>query len=60
MNLNTELGKLKRVGPKTTELLAGKGLYTAGDLACYYPARYEKYMSLSAVSGTEGPTWYRA
>ena len=53
MNLNTELGKLKRVGPKTTELLAGKGLYTAGDLACYYPARYEKYMSLSAVSGTE-------
>ena len=53
MNLQTEVGKLKRVGPKTAELLAGKGLYTAGDLVNYYPSRYEKYVSLSAVSSTE-------
>ena len=53
MNLQTEVGKLKRVGPKTAELLSGKGLYTAGDLVSYYPYRYEKYVSLSAVSAAE-------
>ena len=53
MDLQTEVGKLKRVGPKTAELLAGKGLNTAGDLVNYYPYRYEKYVSLSAVSAAE-------
>ena len=53
MDLNTEVGKLKRVGPKTAELLMNKGLRTAGDLVNYYPSRYEKYVGLSAVSGTE-------
>ena len=53
MNLQTEVGKLKRVGPKTAELLNSKGLYTAGDLVNYFPYRYEKYVSLSAVSAAE-------
>ena len=53
MNLQTEVGKLKRVGPKTAELLGSKGLYTANDLVNYYPYRYEKYVSLSAVSAAE-------
>ena len=53
MNLQTEVGKLKRVGPKTAELLRSKGLYTAGDLVNYFPYRYEKYVSLSAVSAAE-------
>ena len=53
MNLQTEVGKLKRVGPKTAELLGSKGLYTAGDLVNYYPYRYEKYVSLSAVAAAE-------
>ena len=50
MNVNTEVGKLKRVGPRTAELLQSRGLNTAGDLVSYYPSRYEKYVSLSAVS----------
>ena len=53
MDLQTGVGKLKRVGPKTAELLYGKGLYTAGDLVSYYPYRYEKYVSLCAVSQAE-------
>ena len=53
MNLQTEVGKLKRVGPKTAQLLSDRGLSTAGDLVSYYPYRYEKYVSLSAVSATE-------
>lgn len=53
MNLQTEVGKLKRVGPKTAELLESKGLRTVGDLVGYYPSRYEKYVSLTAVSQTQ-------
>ena len=53
MDLQTQVGELKRVGPKTAELLRSKGLLTAGDLVAYYPSRYEKYMGLSAVSQTE-------
>ena len=53
MNLQTEVGKLKRVGPRTAELLESRGLYTAGDLLTYYPSRYETYTALSAVSQTE-------
>lgn len=54
MNLHTEVGKLKRVGPRTAELLQSRGLNTVGDLVSYYPSRYEKYVSLSAVSATTG------
>ena len=53
MNLQTKVGELKRVGPKTAELLNSKGIYTAADLVCHYPSRYEKYVSLTAVSGTQ-------
>ena len=53
MNLQTQVGELKRVGPKTAELLQSKGLSTAGDLVAYYPSGYEKYVALSAVSQTE-------
>ena len=56
MDLQTQVGELKRVGPKTAELLRSKGLLTAGDLVAYYPSRYEKYMGLSAVSQTEENT----
>ena len=53
MDLQTKVGKLKRVGPKTAELLESRGLCTVGDLVGYYPSRYEKYVPLSAVSGTQ-------
>lgn len=53
MNLHTEVGALKGVGPKTADLLAGKGILTASDLVNYYPFRYEQYVRLSAVSQTE-------
>ena len=53
MDLKTKVGKLKRVGPKTAELLESRGLGTVGDLVSYYPSRYEKYTALSAVSGTQ-------
>lgn len=53
MDLQTEVRKLKRVGPRTAELLESKGLCTVGDLVTYYPSRYEKYVSLSAVSQTQ-------
>ena len=53
MDLKTKVGKLKRVGPKTEELLESRGLGTVGDLVSYYPSRYEKYTALSAVSGTQ-------
>ena len=52
MNLHTEVGKLKGVGPRTEQLLQSKGLGTVGDLAAYYPSRYEKYVGLSAVSAS--------
>ena len=52
MNLQTKVEELKGVGPKTAELLRSRGLCTAEDLAFYYPSRYEKYVSLSAVSQT--------
>ena len=52
MDINTEVGKLKRVGPRTAELLQSKGLNTVGNLVGYYPSRYEKYVSLSAVSAS--------
>ena len=53
MNLQTDVAKLKGVGTKTAELLYSKGLRTVNDLVCYYPSRYEKYVSLSSVSRTE-------
>ena len=53
MNLQTDVEKLKRVGPRTAELLRGKGLNTAGDLVSYYPSRYESYTALTAVSQTQ-------
>lgn len=53
MNLQTDVAKLKGVGAKTAELLYNKGIRTVSDLVCYYPSRYEKYVSLSAVSQTE-------
>ena len=53
MNLQTDVAKLKGVGAKTAELLYSKGIRTVSDLVCYYPSRYEKYVSLSAVSQTE-------
>ena len=40
------------MGPRTAELLQSKGLNTVGNLVGYYPSRYEKYVSLSAVSAS--------
>ena len=50
MNLQTEVGKLNRVGPKTVELLTSHGIYTVSDLVNHYPMRYEQYTPLCAVS----------
>ena len=53
MDLETDVAKLKRVGTKTAELLYSRGIRTVNDLVTYYPSRYEKYVSLSAVSQAE-------
>ena len=42
MDINTEVGKLKRVGPRTAELLQSKGLNTVGDLVGYYPSQHDQ------------------
>ncbi len=51
MKMNDSVGKLKRVGIKTKELLESKELRTVGDLIDYYPSRYEEFGDI--VGGAE-------
>ncbi len=43
MDQTTKLTRIKGIGPRTAELYAGRGVFTAGDLLAYYPVRYEAF-----------------
>lgn len=50
MRLDTPLGDIKGVGPKTVEQLALAGLHTVGDLIEFLPRRYEDYTQASKIA----------
>jgi ATP-dependent DNA helicase RecG len=49
MSLTSEARMIKGVGPQRAELLAGRGIYTVGDLLGYLPFRYEDRIHFSQV-----------
>lgn len=53
MQMDTRVTELRGVGTKTAELLAGRNIYTIGELLRYYPARYEEYKKLVSLPKAE-------
>ncbi|MCB9654755.1 MAG: ATP-dependent DNA helicase RecG [Deltaproteobacteria bacterium] len=51
--LQTPLGALSGVGPKTTERLLEKGLATVQDALFFFPRRYERWFGLSPIASLE-------
>ena len=49
MSLSSDVRMIKGVGPQRAELLAGRGIYTLGDLLGYLPFRYEDRIHFSKV-----------
>jgi ATP-dependent DNA helicase RecG len=49
MRLDTPLGDIKGVGPKTVEQLAVAGFHNVGDLIEFLPRRYEDYTQVSRI-----------
>jgi ATP-dependent DNA helicase RecG len=61
MTLSTPLSDLKGVGPQLQKKLAVLGLHTAGDLAGYWPRRYDDYSTVMRVAGLRpGPVTIEA
>jgi ATP-dependent DNA helicase RecG len=50
LELSTPVRYVKGVGPRIAEALAGKGMYTVGDLLHYLPFRYEDRLNPRGVS----------
>jgi ATP-dependent DNA helicase RecG len=50
LELSTPVRYIKGVGPRIAELLAGKGIYTVGDLLHYLPFRYEDRLNPRGIS----------
>lgn len=50
MQLNSSLGEIKGVGPKTVEALAARGFQTFKDLLYYFPRKYEDYAAYTKIS----------
>jgi ATP-dependent DNA helicase RecG len=50
MRLDTPLGDIKGVGPKTVERLALAGFQTVGDVIEFLPRRYEDYTQVSKIT----------
>ena len=50
MQLNSSLGEIKGVGPKTAEALAARGFQTFKDLLYYFPRKYEDYAAYTKIS----------
>ena len=48
-----ELEDLKKVGPKTIELLHKLNIYTIEDLLNYYPYRYNVYQPVHVKDGQQ-------
>ena len=50
LELSTPVRYVKGVGPHIAEMLAGKGIYTVGDLLHYLPFRYEDRLNPRGIS----------
>ena len=50
MQLNSSLGEIKGVGPKTAEALSARGFQTFKDLLYYFPRKYEDYAAYTKIS----------
>jgi ATP-dependent DNA helicase RecG len=50
LELSTPVRYVKGVGPRIGETLAGKGIYTVGDLLHYLPFRYEDRLNPRGIS----------
>ena len=50
LELSTPVQYVKGVGPRIGEVLAGKGIYTVGDLLHYLPFRYEDRLNPRGIS----------
>ena len=50
LELSTPVRYVKGVGPRIAEMLAGKGIYTVGDLLHYLPFRYEDRLNPRGIS----------
>jgi ATP-dependent DNA helicase RecG len=53
LHLETPLGEVRGVGPKTAARLAQLGLFVLRDLVHYYPRDYLDYANLVRISGLE-------
>jgi len=50
LELSTPVQYVKGVGPRISEILAGKGIHTVGDLLYYLPFRYEDRLNPRGIS----------
>ncbi len=50
LELSTPVKYVKGVGPRIADVLAGKGIYTVGDLLYYLPFRYEDRLNPRGIS----------
>jgi ATP-dependent DNA helicase RecG len=50
LELSTPVQYVKGVGPRIAEVLAGKGIYTVGDLLHYLPFRYEDRLNPRGIA----------
>ncbi|HZQ96984.1 MAG TPA: ATP-dependent DNA helicase RecG [Candidatus Sulfotelmatobacter sp.] len=50
LELSTPVKYVKGVGPRIADVLAGKGIYTVGDLLNYLPFRYEDRLNPRGIS----------
>lgn len=50
LELSTPVKYVKGVGPRIADVLAGKGIYTVGDLLHYLPFRYEDRLNPRGIS----------
>ena len=50
LELSTPVKYVKGVGPRIADVLAGKGIYTVGELLQYLPFRYEDRLNPRGIS----------
>src|SRR4029078_11008853 len=50
LELSTPVKYVKGVGPRIADVLAGKGIYTVGELFQYLPFRYEDRLNPRGIS----------
>ncbi len=58
VELGTELGALRGVGPARSQALAEQGYHTVEDLLFHLPLRYEDRRTMSTVSELVEPGWF--